>query len=127
MLLACCKPCRPAGLFLWPLRWRTPGVRLQSPLPGKLIFERARVAELADAPDLGSGGETRGGSSPPFRTSAILLRVLASNDSRTIDASSVSERPSAQSLSWQRFSSLQPSELPACGLSGLLVSELSCS
>src|SRR5437588_1381670 len=28
----------------------------------------ARVAELADAPDLGSGGETRGGSSPPFRT-----------------------------------------------------------
>jgi hypothetical protein len=29
----------------------------------------AKVAELADAPDLGSGGETRGGSSPPFRTS----------------------------------------------------------
>ena len=28
----------------------------------------ARVAELADAPDLGSGGETHGGSSPPFRT-----------------------------------------------------------
>src|SRR6266478_4370088 len=28
----------------------------------------AKVAELADAPDLGSGGETRGGSSPPFRT-----------------------------------------------------------
>ncbi len=27
------------------------------------------MAELADAPDLGSGGETRGGSSPPFRTS----------------------------------------------------------
>jgi len=26
------------------------------------------VAELADAPDLGSGGETHGGSSPPFRT-----------------------------------------------------------
>ena len=32
----------------------------------------ARVAELADAPDLGSGGETRGGSSPPFRTSFLL-------------------------------------------------------
>ena len=30
----------------------------------------AKVAELADAPDLGSGGETHGGSSPPFRTSA---------------------------------------------------------
>ena len=26
------------------------------------------MAELADAPDLGSGGENRGGSSPPFRT-----------------------------------------------------------
>jgi monofunctional glycosyltransferase len=31
------------------------------------------VAELADAPDLGSGGETRGGSSPPFRTSWLGL------------------------------------------------------
>ena len=28
----------------------------------------ARVAELADAPDLGSGGATHGGSTPPFRT-----------------------------------------------------------
>jgi hypothetical protein len=28
----------------------------------------AKVAELADAPDLGSGGVTHGGSSPPFRT-----------------------------------------------------------
>ena len=28
----------------------------------------AKVAELADAPDLGSGGETHGGSTPPFRT-----------------------------------------------------------
>ena len=35
-------------------------------------FKRvAKVAELADAPDLGSGGETRGGSSPPFRTTLI--------------------------------------------------------
>src|SRR6476659_6543297 len=32
---------------------------------------RARVAELADAPDLGSGGETHGGSSPPFRTNSL--------------------------------------------------------
>src|ERR1039457_854807 len=31
----------------------------------------ARVAELADAPDLGSGGENRGGSSPPFRTNHL--------------------------------------------------------
>jgi hypothetical protein len=36
--------------------------------------EPAKVAELADAPDLGSGGVTHGGSSPPFRT----------NSSRTI-------------------------------------------
>src|ERR1700722_9391429 len=28
----------------------------------------AKVAKLADAPDLGSGGATHGGSSPPFRT-----------------------------------------------------------
>src|SRR5260221_240958 len=28
----------------------------------------AKVAELADAPDLGSGAVRRGGSSPPFRT-----------------------------------------------------------
>src|SRR6266700_3274373 len=31
----------------------------------------AKVAELADAPDLGSGGVTRGGSSPPFRTKLL--------------------------------------------------------
>src|SRR5579862_6859136 len=31
----------------------------------------AKVAELADAPDLGSGGATRGGSSPPFRTNKL--------------------------------------------------------
>jgi hypothetical protein len=31
----------------------------------------AKVAELADAPDLGSGTERCGGSSPPFR---IMLR-----------------------------------------------------
>jgi hypothetical protein len=32
----------------------------------------AKVAELADALDLGSSGETRGGSSPPFRTIHLL-------------------------------------------------------
>jgi hypothetical protein len=37
-------------------------------------FKHAKVAELADAPDLGSGGETREGSSPSFRTNS--LRVL---------------------------------------------------
>ena len=33
---------------------------------------RAKVAELADAPDLGSGAARRGGSSPPFRTNSLL-------------------------------------------------------
>jgi hypothetical protein len=32
------------------------------------VLPRAGVAELADAPDLGSGGETREGSSPFART-----------------------------------------------------------
>ena len=32
------------------------------------LFTHAKVAELADAPDLGSGTERCGGSSPPFRT-----------------------------------------------------------
>jgi trigger factor len=32
------------------------------------------VAKLADAPDLGSGGATRGGSSPSIRTTSIFIR-----------------------------------------------------
>ena len=36
------------------------------------VVNDAKVAELADAPDLGSGGETLGGSSPPFRTNPFL-------------------------------------------------------
>src|SRR5450759_3324793 len=36
------------------------------------LIRHARVAELADAPDLGSGGATRGGSTPPFRTNNLL-------------------------------------------------------
>src|SRR5713226_10435414 len=32
------------------------------------VVRVAKVAELADAPDLGSGTERCGGSSPPFRT-----------------------------------------------------------
>jgi hypothetical protein len=35
----------------------------------------AKVAELADAPDLGSGGATHGGSTPPFRTILSLRRI----------------------------------------------------
>jgi hypothetical protein len=40
-------------------------------------FIRAKVAELADAPDLGSGGETHGGSTPPFRTKLFYQRLAA--------------------------------------------------
>jgi hypothetical protein len=40
--------------------------------PGTGRDERnAKVAKLADAPDLGSGGATHGGSSPPFRTNNL--------------------------------------------------------
>src|SRR2546425_7653574 len=37
-----------------------------------LIRLNAKVAELADAPDLGSGGATHEGSNPSFRTSPPL-------------------------------------------------------
>jgi hypothetical protein len=37
-------------------------------ISGRRRSEPAKVAELADAPDLGSGTERCGGSSPPFRT-----------------------------------------------------------
>ena len=40
-----------------------------SPFEADWSRQDAKVAELADAPDLGSGGETHGGSSPSFRTS----------------------------------------------------------
>jgi hypothetical protein len=36
----------------------------------------AKVAELADAPDLGSGGETHEGSSPSFRTNNLREKCL---------------------------------------------------
>src|ERR1035438_10328259 len=46
----------------------------QARMGGAFAFERgAKVAELADAPDLGSGGETHEGSSPSFRTNIFCL------------------------------------------------------
>ena len=36
----------------------------------------AGVAELVDAPDLGSGDESRGGSTPSARTNTALLRKI---------------------------------------------------
>ncbi len=41
--------------------------RLKS-LCNDTLYKIAKVAELADAPDLGSGPARGGGSSPPFRT-----------------------------------------------------------
>ena len=40
----------------------------------------AGMAELADAPDLGSGGETHGGSSPPSSTNNIIWSVVQRQD-----------------------------------------------
>ena len=39
----------------------------------------AGVAELVDAPDLGSGGESRGGSSPSARTTSFATSERESN------------------------------------------------
>ena len=55
------------------------------------IFFRTREwRNLADAPDLGSGGETHGGSSPPSRTNTIfawdILRQRLSNRTETARA-----------------------------------------
>ncbi len=51
------------------------------------LLTNAKVAELADAPDLGSGAARRGGSSPPFRTktqatalSIVLLQAFCTPD-----------------------------------------------
>lgn len=40
----------------------------------------AGVAELVDAPDLGSGDESRGGSSPSARTTQVLLLMTLSGE-----------------------------------------------
>src|SRR5438067_12283444 len=51
----------------YPARYRS---RFCNQSPPCYNFSSAKVAELADAPDLGSGTERCGGSSPPFRTKA---------------------------------------------------------
>lgn len=43
----------------------------------------AKVAELADAPDLGSGTERCGGSSPPFRTIEQKAEIRDQKSART--------------------------------------------
>jgi hypothetical protein len=56
------------------LRW----LKRSNPLCNNGLRQAAKVAELADAPDLGSGPARGGGSSPPFRTKHLLnLKGLA--------------------------------------------------
>src|SRR5438132_14371265 len=43
----------------------------------------AKVAELVDAPALGAGGVTRGGSNPPFRTSCARLEPAGRRRTQT--------------------------------------------
>ncbi|CDK98548.1 protein of unknown function [Magnetospirillum gryphiswaldense MSR-1 v2] len=51
-----------------------PGLEI-SRFSGPRTRTLAGVAELVDAPDLGSGGESRGGSSPFARTSFALSKA----------------------------------------------------
>jgi hypothetical protein len=58
------------GKIYWILRaWRVPGLKKQ-PIDFIPNRPRARVAELADALDLGSSGETCRGSNPLSRTTS---------------------------------------------------------
>ena len=42
-------------------------------------YENAGVVKLVDTPDLGSGGESRGGSSPSTRTIASMEKAATPN------------------------------------------------
>ena len=55
------------------------------------IIGNAKVAELADAPDLGSGTERCGGSSPPFRT--MKSEQLAVSGVQFVDVRSGEQNP----------------------------------
>ena len=41
-----------------------------------LLIIKAAVVKLADTPDLGSGGEIRGGSSPSSRTKNNMIKFI---------------------------------------------------
>ena len=49
------------------------------PITRSFLFLQADMAELADAPDLGSGGQTRAGSNPVIRIvkELVFMRILA--------------------------------------------------
>ena len=49
----------------------------------RVVSHHAKVAELADAPDLGSGPARGGGSSPPFRTNNLAPAPKAGSDRRS--------------------------------------------
>ena len=65
------------GTKAWRSNGRTkrPGLwmRERRRLNGRIGCRCAKVAELADAPDLGSGPARGGGSNPPFRTTSVRL------------------------------------------------------
>ena len=63
---------RPAVAFFWRARGKM-YQRARAAGPSRQAGVDAGVAELVDAPDLGSGGESRGGSSPSARTSGGSL------------------------------------------------------
>ena len=55
---------------------RRPRTRAMSFAAGPFGAAPAGVAELVDAPDLGSGDESRGGSTPSARTNTALSRKI---------------------------------------------------
>ena len=63
-----------------------------------LMEARARVAELVDAPDLGSGVERRGGSSPPPGTIFVLPCMFGLEKSGLEKARSTSSQGSGVAL-----------------------------
>jgi hypothetical protein len=58
----------------------------------------AGVAELVDAPDLGSGGESRGGSSPSART----ISFATANAPGTIDDRSIGKSRLSAAMTTRR-------------------------
>ena len=73
----------------------------------------AKVAKLADAPDLGSGGAIHGGSSPPFRTMFFRSVTIGCGQIKGVVAARVVRRHSCH----DQLDSLFSSSRNRCGLS----------